>query len=289
MKALFASLVASVIAVSPATAQVAEPEDDAIIVEGERPFSEKEVKSLARKVGANIDLLRPIPRFGDALCLDVAGLKDEYRDRFTRRVIENAKRADIRVAKEGCRPNAMVMFAEDSRMQLQALRKRNRFLFGEMPRSAFRDMLNSRDRVYAWQINQVIGLSQLPFDSNSSLGVGTPVNRTLEVGRLNPPVRIVTRSAVVVIERSQLDGKTPEQLADYATMRLVAPTVELPADEVDGPPTIMTLFSDPANAPAELTAFDSAYLESVYNIRVNGPSGRVFVETAAIVTSQAGQ
>jgi hypothetical protein len=289
MKAIFATLAASALAVLPVVAQVADPEDDAIIVQGERPYSEKEVKSLARKLGANIDLLRPIPRFNDPLCLDVAGLKDEYRDRFARRLIENAKRADIRVAKEGCRPNAMVMFAEDSRSQLESLRKRNRFLFGEMPRSEFRDLLNSRDGVYAWQINEVIGLSELPFDSNSGFGVGTPVNRTLEVGRLNPPIRIVTRSSVVVIERSQLGGKTPEQLADYATMRLVAPTVELPAGTVAGPQTIMTLFSDPANAPAELTAFDSAYLESVYNIRVNGPSGRVFVETAALVTSQTGQ
>ena len=289
MKALYSALAASLLCASGASAQDLAAEEQAIIVEGERPYSKKQVKSLARRLGANIDLLRPIPRFGAPLCLDVSGLKDEYHERFVRRVLDNAKRADLKIAGDTCRPNAMVIFAEDSRRQLQTLRKRNRYLFGDMPRSAFRDMLNSRDPVYAWQINEVIGLSQLPFDSNSAYGIGIPVNRTLEVGRLNPPIRIVTRSSAVVFESSQTDGKTPEQLADYATMRLIAPTAEIPLDDTAGPATIMTLFADPANAPAQLTAFDTAFLESVYNIRVNGPSGRLFVETATLLDSQAGQ
>lgn len=286
MKALCSVLAASLLFASSASAQDQAAEDQTIVVEGDRPYSETQVKSLARQVGANIDLLRPIPRFNDPLCLDVSGLKDEYHDRFMRRVLDNAKRADLRIAGEKCRPNAMVIFAEDSRRQLQTLRKRNRYLFGEMPRSAFRDMLNSRDPVYAWQINEVIGLSQLPFDPNSAFGVGIPVNRSLEVGRLNPPIRIVTRSSAVVFESSQIDGKTPEQLADYATMRLIAPTAEIPGDDAAGPATIMTLFADPANAPAQLTAFDTAFLESVYKIRVNGPSGRLFKQTALLMDDQ---
>lgn len=285
MKARFALACLSVTLANPVVAQSQETETGApaIIVEGERPHSEDEIKALARQVGADIDPLRPIARFNQPLCLDVAGLKEEYHKRFVRRIADNAGRAGLTIAEPGCRPNAMVLFAEDSRGQLKALRKRKRDLFGEMPRSAFNDMLESRDRVYAWQINEIVDVNGVDLDTNSQFGMGLPVLRTPPVGRLNPPIRLVTRSAAVVIEKSQASGKSPEQLADYATMRLIAPTAELRSDETDGPPTIMTLFSDPARAPATLTAFDTAYLASVYRVRPNGPGAWVFVETASLM------
>lgn len=282
MKAFYALLIAGVVASTSAGAQDQASDNPDIIVKGPRAPTD-EARALARQLGASMDLLRPVPRFNDPLCLDVSGLRDEYRERFANRVIENARRAELRTAPAGCRPNAMVVFAEDSRSQIVTLRKRNRFLFGEMPRHTFRKMLASREQVYAWQINVVDGLA-MPFDSNSAFGNGPPVNRTLEVGRLNPPVRMVTKSSVVVIENSQTGGKTPEQLADYATMRLIAPTVEIPV-EAAGLPTIMTLFADPGTAPDGLTAFDIAYLDSVYRIRPNGPSGQAFVETASLVAA----
>lgn len=245
------------------------PADAPIVVETERPHSVKEVKSLAREISGRVELGRPIARFMDAMCLDVAGLRPEYQERFVRRVEANAKAAGVRIARSGCKPNAMVLFADDSREQLLGLRKANRFIFGDMPRSEFRDMLASKDGVYAWQNNEVVGLMGGPRDEINEFGSGVFVNRVIGFGRLSPSFRIVTQSSAVVIESQQTEGKTPEQLADYATMRLIAPTGERPADSVGGPATIMTLFSDPAGAPDGLTAFDLAYLESVYAIRPN--------------------
>lgn len=280
MKASYALLIASALVSTSVGAQEQAAGNPDIIVKGEREAG-KAARALAREVGANIDLLRPIPRFNDPLCLDVSGLKEEYLEGFANRINENARRADIRIAPAGCEPNAMVIFAEDSRRQILALRKRNRFLFGDMPRYLFNQMIASRDQVYAWQVNEVTGLD-MPFDGNSGFGNGTPVNRSLAVGRLNPPIRIITRSSAVVIEKGQTAAKTPEQLADYATMRLIAPTAEIPV-EAARVPTIMTLFSDPENAPDGLTTFDAAYLDSVYRIRPNGPPGFAFVKTGQLV------
>lgn len=265
------------------------PADAPIVVEADRPNSTNEVKSLAREISGRVEVGRPIARFMDPMCLDVAGLNPEYHERSVRRVNANAKVAGVRIARGQCKPNAMVLFADDSREQLLTLRKANRFIFGEMPRSEFRDMLASKDRVYAWQVNEVVGLMGGPRDENNEFGNGVFVNRVIGFGRLSPSIRIVTRSSAVVIESQQTEGKTPEQLADYATMRLIAPTGERPADSVGGPATIMTLFSDPAGAPDGLTAFDLAYLESVYAIRPNGPVGRLYVETGQRVEAQAGQ
>jgi hypothetical protein len=274
----------------PLQAQDQEPPTDTpIVVETDRPNSVKEVKSLAREISGKVELGRPIARFQDAMCLDVAGLNPEYHERFVRRVNANAEAAGVRIARSGCKPNAMVLFADDSREQLLGLRKANRFIFGDMPRSEFRDMLASKDRVYAWQVNEVVGLMGGPRDENNEFGSGVFVNRVIGFGRLSPSIRIVTRSSAVVIESRQTEGKTPEQLADYATMRLIAPTGERPADSVGGPATIMTLFSDPAGAPDGLTAFDLAYLESVYAIRPNGPVGRLYVETGQRVEAEASQ
>lgn len=294
MKAMRMVIAASALALVPCAglAQEQQPPADPIVVEADRPYSEAEVKSLARKIGAKIDLLRPFPRFNDALCLDVAGLKDEYRDSFVRRVTENARIAGLKIAKPDCRPNAMILFADDSRKQLIHLRKHKRDLFGEMTRSEFKTMLASRDRVYAWQINELADVDgrQLDIGPNAFLGtVGVPVLRTFPTGRLSPQDRLITKSSVVVIDRSQVGDKTAEQLADYATMRLIAPIGELPEAAADGPPTIMTLFQDPAAAPASLTAVDMAFLESVYKVRPTGPTGFIFVETAKRVTRANGQ
>lgn len=274
----------------PLQAQDREPAADApIVVETDRPNSVKEIKSLAREISGRVELGRPIARFQDALCLDVAGLNPEYHERFVRRVNANAETAGVGIARSGCKPNAMVLFADDSREQLLGLRKANRFIFGDMPRSEFRDMLASKDRVYAWQVNEVVGLMGGPRDENNEFGSGVFVNRVIGFGRLSPSFRIVTRSSAVVIESQQTEGKTPEQLADYATMRLIAPTGERPVDSVGGPATIMTLFSDPAGAPDGLTAFDLAYLESVYAIRPNGHVGFLYVETGKRMEAQTGQ
>ena len=289
--AITASLLAAIVA--PVRAQDFDPSgSDPIVVEADRPYSAEEVKSLARKIGSKIDLLRPFPRFKAPLCLDVAGLKDEYRDGFVRRVTENARIAGLTIAKPGCRPNAMIMFAEDSRKQLISLRKHKRDLFGEMPRSEFQTMIASRDGVYAWQINEIADVDGRELDKGPSplLGLtGVPVLRTPATGRLSPPDTLVTKTSVVVIDRSRIAGKSAEQLADYATMRLIAPIGELPEAGAGGPSTIMTLFQAPDAAPAGLTAVDMAFLESVYKVRANGPSGQIFVETAKRVASQAGQ
>jgi hypothetical protein len=285
MNAFHVLFIAGVLASTSAGAQEQETANQDIIVKGNREPADvaEAAQALARDIGANIDLLRPIPRFNDPLCLDVSGLKEEYIQRFANRINENVRRANIPIAPAGCRPNAMVMFADDSRRQIVALRKRNRFLFGEMPRYLFEEMLASRDQVYAWQVNEVDGLG-MSFDRNGAFGNGPAVNRSLEVGRLNPPIRMVTRSSVVVIEKSRTVAKTPEQLADYATMRLVAPSAEVPVESA-GVPTIMTLFADPDNAPDGLTTFDAAYLDSVYRNRANGPPGRAFVETGQLVAA----
>jgi hypothetical protein len=70
----------------------------------------------------------------------------------------------------------------------------------------------------------------------------------------------------VLIDQAALPGRTPEQLADYATLRLLAPTGEFAADWARASDTILSLFATPADAPAQMTRADRAYLRSLYSL-----------------------
>jgi hypothetical protein len=58
-----------------------------------------------------------------------------------------------------------------------------------------------------------------------------------------------------------MENKQINQVADYVAMRGLAQT-KLPTSH-SSIPTILTLFKSP-DAPASMTAFDDAYLRSVY-------------------------
>jgi hypothetical protein len=73
---------------------------------------------------------------------------------------------------------------------------------------------------------------------------------------------------LVLFDRDDVRGMTLVQLADYATMRGLARTrpVDAAGAALD---TILALFDASAEPPAELTAFDGAYLGALYR----GPAG----------------
>jgi hypothetical protein len=285
MKILPSVLAIAAASLLPSAALAQNVGDAPIVVEGTRLPTEQEVRDLARKVGSDIDLLRPIPRFYSPLCLDVSGVRDEHSEAFAARIRENARAAGVPTASDKCVPNAMVIFANDARKQLTNLRKQRPGLFGGISRDEFKKIINSREPAFAWRVKEVTGLFGVKFDRDILANglQGFPINPTYEVGRLNPPIRMETSSAVVVIEHASATGKTAEQLADYATMRLLAPTAELTTVGDDVPSTIMTLFLEGKRAPGGLTSFDRAYLTSTYAIRANGPSGMVFPETARLM------
>jgi hypothetical protein len=76
------------------------------------------------------------------------------------------------------------------------------------------------------------------------------------------------------------------QIADYASLRLLAPTGEVDVAEAEAPRTIMTLFAAPASTPAAMTRFDRAYLAALYRM----PPGSFASEVlrAAVVDATRG-
>lgn len=70
-------------------------------------------------------------------------------------------------------------------------------------------------------------------------------------------------SSVVLIDTKATESLSLQQLADYASMRLLADTR---SDSVNDPATILSLFNVPrGTGPRGLTRFDRAYLRACYS------------------------
>lgn len=88
----------------------------------------------------------------------------------------------------------------------------------------------------------------------------------------------------MVIDNTAVAGLSPVQIADYASLRLLAPTGEV---EPVGPRTIMTLFAAPATAPATMTRFDRAYLAALYRMPP-GSFAREVLRAAVVEAARGG-
>jgi hypothetical protein len=259
---------------APALLALEPTAEDEIVVSTSRKAEEKAVSDLARAVTGRMTATKPIERFHLPLCLAISGVNERYAYAFADRILANARRAGVPLGNEGCKANALVIFTRDSRKELEQARRTNRSVFGTMKPYELKAMLESRDPAFAWRATEILGTNGLPI---LNLPTELPENRTTEMaGRLRQPAQINVAGAVVMIDQDAAMGKTAQQLADYATLRLLAPTAEVREPVPGAPETIMTLFLDPTNAPAGLTEFDLALLDGVYTIPANGPATKLY-------------
>lgn len=248
--------------------------DNEIVVEGERQAQEAAVRALAKEVTGRLKVGRPLPRFFEPMCLAVGGINPEFAGAFAQRITDNARRADVPIAEGKCQPNALVVFAKDGRAQLEKVRKQHKWIFTGLGESRIKDILASRDPAFAWQLTEIRGVDGRRFDTEG--GGGLPLNRQYQTGRLNQPIRSDVVGAVVVFDSSAIEGISAVQLADYASVRLLAPTQEIDSVNEEGMSTIMSLFLTPDTAPDEMTEFDLAYLRGVYQMKPNSPGTAVY-------------
>lgn len=256
--------------------------DSEILVQTQRREAEKAVQALTRQVTGRIPTDKPVARFHRPLCLAIAGVNRQFVESFADRIYANAAAAHVPIDESAkCKANALVIFTSNSRKELEQARKTNRWMFGGLGPSALDALLKSRDPAFAWRATEVLGTNGMPVQYDPR---EVPQNRTIEMaGRLQQPVMLGVSGAVVVIDRDATEGMTAQQLADYATLRLLAPTGEVREAFPGAPETIMTLFLDPENAPPGLTEFDTAFLGSVYAIAGNVPAGALYGEVSGRV------
>ena len=272
----------------PAAAQEAEPPP--IVVEGEKPQTEAALTDLARDLAGNPRPRRPLARFEQPLCLMVAAGDAELARDVATRIIDNAKAAKVQVRGSGCRPNALVTFSDDAHTQLREIRASGRRLFAGLSARELDEALGARDPVYVFQASRETSATGQEIVASPEAagpnGVPGPENRVFSMSRIKREVREDMLAALVVIDNGAAAGLSPIQIADYTSLRLLAPTGEVDVAEAGGPRTIMTLFAAPDSAPATMTRFDRAYLAALYRM----PRGSFSKEVlrAAVVEAASG-
>jgi hypothetical protein len=249
--------------------ETAPADDSEILVERERIIDVRAASALVRAVSGRAQSREPLPRFNVPLCLSLAIDDPERGVLIGRRIIANARAAGLTIAKRGCRPNALVIVREDVRQWIIDYRRSGRQFIGRMKRHQVDRVLRSRDPAYAFQDIEVI--------------VASPR------GRVDRNTRKNIRSAAVMMDRAASAQFTPDQVADYITLRLLAPTREM--DEVAGraPRTILTLFRVNADRQAEMSRFDRTYLATLYRLRFNATAMEVAMTTARMLATDGGR
>ena len=281
--ALVAAAVGLACGPGPAGAQEAdsvEEGDEAIVVTGEaqKPATRREVSRQARAVTRpqNVHDL-PLARFEDRLCPGVLGMKAEYAALLIDRIRYHAQRLDMWLTEDDgtCTPNLILAFVDDGQAELAALHGEHHYLFQDLPTHERRALLAEEGPVRVWTTTATRTRDGMPIARRESLTDPPAVQMAMAHSKIYLATREDITQVVVLFDREGILGKTLVQLADYATMRGLARTrpVEEGGQEEGGQPldTILALFDAGSAPPAEMTAFDRAYLGALYDGIPNMP------------------
>jgi CubicO group peptidase (beta-lactamase class C family) len=222
-----------------------------------------------------------LPRFWAPICPGVAGLKVESAEWMVARIRATAERAGIRLAKADCSPNLIVAFVESGRSLLTNLQRQQPGIFRLVSADEQSELTSETDQVRVWSNMAWRWMASSPPPS------GWPKQRGSHGGAWSraatPEARDIV-SALVVIDRAAVRGKTLTQLADYVTVRGLSHS--RPADGDEALDTILGLFAPGAQAPAEMTAFDIGYLRSLYEAPPNRPAGHMLLKVRRLSREQ---
>lgn len=217
--------------------------------------------SLINTIAGEPAARRPLARLRGPLCLMVASPEEAFGRIVAERITDNARSAGVPMRRAGCTPNALVTFSNNAAEQIAARRAEGHRFFRGMSESEIDAALSGRDPAYVFHaVQPTVRIGE----GDAVLADGPMPFWTKENSYLRTPQDLVT--TLVVIDHTALSGQTAEQLADYATLRLLAPTGEIAADGARASDTILSLFAAPADAPAQMTRADRAYLRSLYNL-----------------------
>lgn len=248
-----------------ASAQQSPSEPDIVVTARERSIGE-----LAAAITLDLSNDSPMARFFDDICFEVLGLPAGYAAPIRSRLIENARSAGAPVASEHCSPNALVIFVKDGQSELADIAARRPYLLESLSDVERSRLLVEPGPARAWVNSEIRG------SDGQQIGLDLRLPGAV-MSRIVLPIRRDLLSSVVLIDIRAIAGLSLQQLADFATMRLLAQTR---SKGIKSPDTILSLFSmDRSAAPTSLTPFDRAYLKACYagigNERVRTKLGRI--------------
>jgi len=213
----------------------------------------------------------PLPRFEDALCPGVVGLKREAAEAMVGRLRANAEMLGLRMAENGdCEANFIVAFVSDGQAFLSQLEDRSGYVFAEMSREERVALMAETGPARAMLRVRARSRDGMPISRRENLTDLPQATMWMAHSKIYSATRNDILSALVLFDRDEISGLNLDQLADYATFRGLVH--ELPDPAASGQSSILALFDGGSAHPEGLTEFDRAYLEQLYSGMANLPA-----------------
>lgn len=250
------AIASSTVAAQSASSSKPGVTDNSIVVEG-RPLSGKaKIQALVRSISPRLSYDQPFARFKDPVCFATVGLPGPMLRSIGYRLAQDAQAAGVRLAGDGCNPNILVMFVDDSAAQLQTLLREAPELFSGLEPQELRAISDEPDPVRVWSI------SAIRSRDGNRLSAGEPPILKIDLATfIGLAIRRDMTSTIMLIDRSATLGFSVQQVADYAAMRTLAMIRPKPSLAGD---TILTLFQPATLPPSGMTGFDRGYLKAWY-------------------------
>jgi hypothetical protein len=256
----------------------------------------------ARQFVHNVALAPESPgtlaRWGRSICPGVAGARPEVAQAVIDRVARRANAVGVTTGAPGCTPNLMIVLTADSDRFAQGVGTQRRAALLSPPgiesstlgEAAFTTFISTPRPVRWWHVAQTTmadGEVLADTRSSSSTGAGAAassvsstsnamspsagegvgsVNATRADGtRLRGSTRQDLNYVLVIVDTQRSGGVTVNALADYVafvSLAQVNPNVNTASY-----PSILNLFNEQRRGPrpAEMTAWDLAYLDGLYH------------------------
>ena len=275
--------VAQVSAAQELTPPQSDDIDEPIVVTGQRQSEIDAVRQGIDRIFSSDSPSDPVARFIDPVCLGFAGLDTRQQATFREMIEFRGKNAGVNFAQSECKTNALVVIVDDPETFVSEVRSEQpKFMPVNEQRKFDAGMLRG-DPVFAWSSQEVRTAFGRPAPHSATIpgltlpmAVATKVNTDARARRVGLNQSAALINSIVIFDARKLDGLTLVQLADYAAMRLLAPS-KIPAKwQGDRPESILRLFS-PNTDEVELsmTVFDESYLSAVYNLPLNASPSRL--------------
>jgi hypothetical protein len=262
--------------ISPALAQSAETppqasEESTITVTGQKK-EKSEIRREARSFAGT--LIAPVvgqySRRHTALCPQVLGIHPSYHGLIYKKIRDVATRVGAPVAGNNCRTNMFILFSDNSKESIAKLRREMPTLFSEVPfhervnffkqsipaRWWYRTELRDPD---GRLLPAVLGTAgNFPPVVGSSYSAQSLIYSTIQVNLM---------SSVVMIDLNLATGYSLETIAAHAAMVSLVQVKNGKAFEAA--PSILNIFvpgKQVSDAPSDLTRWDYAFAQSLYEI-----------------------
>ena len=239
-----------------------------IIVTGERAEQAERAAAQARAITLRPSGNNPLPRRYAPLCLKLFGIDAAYGSAIADRIHHNVLALGQTVGGSDCQPNTWIGFVRDSRAAVEQLRRDEPELFSSLKSFEIDRIFRGSGGAQLWNVTEIRNRDGRPMAVavDGKTGAEYKTNAIYQTGRLTSPIRSDINGTILLFDSGQANGLSVQQLADYATFRILASVQDFAELPEEGIISILTLFAEGATRPDGLTDFDWAYLAAYYRL-----------------------